>query len=101
MAAHDRRRLERICRYVARPPLATDRLEELPDGRLAVRLKTPWRDGTTHILMERSELIERLVPLIPPPRAHQLRIPRHLGALRQLARPGHTGWRCRHRSRRV
>ena len=23
--------------------------------------------------MERSELIERLVPLIPPPRAHQLR----------------------------
>jgi len=28
------------------------------DGRL--RLKTPWRDGTTHVLMERSELIERL-----------------------------------------
>jgi len=32
--AHDRRRLERLCRYVARPPLATDRLEERPDGRL-------------------------------------------------------------------
>jgi hypothetical protein len=71
--ARDRRRLERLCRYVARPPLANDRLEELPDGRLAVRLKTPWRDGTTHVLMERNELIERLVPLIPPPRAHQLR----------------------------
>ncbi len=71
--ARDRRRLERLCRYVARPPLANDRLEELPDGRLAVRLKTPWRDGTSHILMERSELIERLVPLIPPPRAHQVR----------------------------
>jgi hypothetical protein len=38
-----------------------------------LRLKTRWRDGTTHILMERSELIERLVPLIPPPRAHQVR----------------------------
>jgi len=71
--ARDRRRLERLCRYVARPPLATDRLEELPDGRLAVRLKTPWRDRTSHILMERSELIDRLVPLIPPPRAHQVR----------------------------
>jgi hypothetical protein len=71
--ARDRRRLERLCRYVARPPLANDRLEELPDGRLAVRLKTPWRDRTSHILMERSELIERLVPLIPPPRAHQVR----------------------------
>jgi hypothetical protein len=71
--AHDRRRLERLCRYVARPPLAHDRLEVRPDGRLALRLKTRWRDGTTHILMERHELLERLVPLIPPPRAHQVR----------------------------
>lgn len=71
--ARDRRRLERLCRYVARPPLATERLEEHSDGMLALRLKTRWRDGTTHILMKRSELIERLVPLIPPPRAHQIR----------------------------
>ncbi len=71
--ARDRRRLERLCRYVARPPLANDRLEVHPDGRLALRLKTRWRDGTSHILMERSELIDRLVPLIPPPRAHQVR----------------------------
>ena len=71
--AHDRKRLERLCRYVARPPLASERLEEHHDGRLALRLKTPWRDGTTHMLMERSELLERLVPLIPPPRAHQVR----------------------------
>lgn len=71
--ARDRRRLERLCRYVARPPLALDRLEELPDRRLAYRLKTPWRDGTTHVVMERHELLERLAPLIPPPRAHQIR----------------------------
>jgi hypothetical protein len=54
-------------------PLADDRLEERSDGRLALRLKTRWRDGTTHILMRRHELLERLVPLIPPPRAHQVR----------------------------
>jgi hypothetical protein len=71
--ARDRRRLERLCRYVARPPLATERLGERTDGTLALRLKTRWRDGTTHILMERRELIERLVPLIPPPRSHQVR----------------------------
>jgi hypothetical protein len=71
--ARDRRRLERLCRYVARPPLANERLEEHPDGRLALRLKTRWRDGSRHILMERSELIDRLVPLIPPPRTHQVR----------------------------
>ena len=70
--ARDRRRLQSLCRYVGRPPLANDRLEELPDGRLALRLKTRWRDGTRPILMERSELIERLVPWIPPPRAHQV-----------------------------
>jgi hypothetical protein len=67
------RRLERLCCYVARPPPASDRLEERPDGRLALRLKTRWRDGTTHMLMERHELLDRLVPLIPPPRAHQVR----------------------------
>jgi len=71
--ANDRRRLERLCRYVARPPLALDRLEAMPDGRLAYRLKTRWRDGTTHVVMERHELLERLAPLIPPPRAHQIR----------------------------
>jgi hypothetical protein len=71
--ARDRGRLERLCRYVARPPLANGRLEEHPAGRLLLRLKTRWRDGTTHVLMERSELIDRLVPLIPPPRAHQVR----------------------------
>lgn len=71
--ARDWRRLERLCRYVARPPLANERLEERPDGTLALRLKTRWRDGTTHIVMGRRELIDRLVPLIPPPRAHQVR----------------------------
>ena len=71
--ARDRKRLERLARYVLRQPLALERLEALPDGRLSYRLKTRWRDGTTHILMERHELLERLAPLIPPPRAHQVR----------------------------
>jgi len=71
--ARDRARLERLCRYVARPPLAQERLEERSDGSLALRLKTRWRDGPTHILMEKRELVERLVPLIPPPRANPVR----------------------------
>jgi hypothetical protein len=37
--ARDRRRLERLCRYVARPPVATERLSRLEDGRLLYRLK--------------------------------------------------------------
>ena len=83
---HDRRRLERLCRYVARPPLALDRLEAMADGRLAYRLKTPWRDGTTHVVMERRELLERLAPIIPPPRAHQI-LYRGVFARRSKLRP--------------
>ncbi|MDD9971148.1 MAG: transposase, partial [Myxococcales bacterium] len=47
----DRPQLERLCRYLARPPLAHDRLTELKDGRLRLTLKTPWparsRSSTT------------------------------------------------------
>ena len=98
--ARDRHRLERLCRYVARPPLASERLEARCDGALTLRLKTRWRDGTTHILMQRSQLLERLVPLIPPPHAHQVR---YHGILAPGAshrdRPRRanyrTGWRVR------
>jgi hypothetical protein len=37
VAAGDRPRLEKLCRYVARPALALDRLQELADGRFAYR----------------------------------------------------------------
>ncbi|HEX5067053.1 MAG TPA: transposase [Myxococcota bacterium] len=71
--ARDRRRLERLCRYVARPPVATDRLSRLADGRLLYRLKHRWRDGTSHIVFEPRELLEKLAALVPPPRFHLAR----------------------------
>jgi hypothetical protein len=69
----DRRRLERLCRYVARPPVATERLSRLADGRLLYRLKHRWRDGTTHVVFEPQELVEKLAALVPPPRFHLVR----------------------------
>jgi hypothetical protein len=71
--ARDRSRLERLCRYAGRPPVATDRLSRLADGRLVYRLKHRYRDGTSHMLYEPLEFLGRLAALIPPPRAHQLR----------------------------
>ena len=71
--APDRRRLERLCRYVARPAIATQRLSELADGRIAYALRHPWRDGTTHFVFEPGELVEKLVALVPRPRAHLVR----------------------------
>jgi hypothetical protein len=69
----DRRRLEKLCRYIARPPVSTERLSELPDGRLLYRLKRKWRDGTTHVIFERIELVEKLAAIVPPPRIHMVR----------------------------
>jgi hypothetical protein len=73
IGAKDRDGLEHLCRYLARPPIANDRLQELPDGRLALRFKQAWRDGTTHIVFTPHELIEKLIPLIPRPRCHLVR----------------------------
>lgn len=69
----DRRRLEKLCRYIARPPVSTERLSQLPDGRLLYRLKRKWRDGTTHVVFEPLELLEKLAAIVPPPRIHMVR----------------------------
>ena len=71
--AGDRARIERLCRYAARPPLATERLERLDDGRLIYRLRHRWRDGTTHIIFEPTDLVAKLAALVPPPRFHTVR----------------------------
>jgi len=73
IGAKDRRGLERLCRYIARPPLAKPRLEERPDGSVRVRFKRPWSDGTEGIELSRVELVERLAALVPPPRANTVR----------------------------
>ncbi len=71
--AHDRKKLEKLCRYTARPPIAMERLSETENGKLLYKLKTPYRNGTTHILLDPLELVEKVVALIPPPKANLLR----------------------------
>jgi hypothetical protein len=53
MAAGDRARLERVCRYGLRPPVAHERIERLPSGNLAYRMKRTSPDGATHRVMSR------------------------------------------------
>lgn len=71
--AGDRARLERLCRYLARPPLAQERLTALADGRLRYEMKRPWRDGTYAVVLEPLELMSRLAAMVPPPRFHMIR----------------------------
>ncbi len=70
IAARDRRRLERLIRYVARPAVSSERLSELPDGRLVYRLKRRWRNGPTEVVFDRPDFIAKLAALVPAPRAH-------------------------------
>ena len=72
VAAGDRAGLAQLCRYLCRPPLGQQRMRRLQDGRIAVALQRPWADGTTHLLFTPTELLERLVPLVPRPRINLL-----------------------------
>ena len=63
-------KLERLCRYVSRPPVAVDRMALTASGQVRYTLKMPPRDGTTHIVLEALDLMARLAVLVPPPRVH-------------------------------
>jgi hypothetical protein len=71
--AEQREKLERLTRYVSRPPVSQERLDLTAQGQVRYRLKTPYRDGTTHIVLEPLDFIARLAALVPPPRAHLTR----------------------------
>lgn len=71
--AHDRKRLEQLCRYITRPALADERVQLNAAGKVEFKLKTPWRDGTTHQVMSPQEFMPRLAALVPRPRLHLIR----------------------------
>jgi Putative transposase len=77
--AHARARLEHLCRYLLRPRLALERLTESAHGQLLFELAHPRADGTTHLLLDPLELIEKIALLIPPPRFQTLRFHGVLG----------------------
>jgi hypothetical protein len=71
--AWQRSRLERLCRYITRPPIATKRLSVDDRGRVVYRYKHPFRDGSTHVVLEPLDFIARLAALVPRPRVNLTR----------------------------
>lgn len=47
IGAKDREGLRRLAGYIARPPLAKERLDLLSGDRVRIGLKRAWSDGTT------------------------------------------------------
>ena len=70
---NERAKLERLCRYITRPAVSTKRLSITRNGRVRYELKTPWRNGTTHVIFEPLDFISRLVSLVPKPRVNLTR----------------------------
>ncbi|MDP1899454.1 MAG: transposase [Rubrivivax sp.] len=62
-----------MCRYITRPALANERVQTNAAGQVVLKLKTPWRDGTTHLVMSPLEFMQRLAALVPRPRLHLIR----------------------------
>jgi len=72
-ACHERQKLERLCRYITRPAIAEPRLSLTPSGNVRYQLKTPYRDGTTHVIFEPLDFMARLAALVPRPRVNLTR----------------------------
>ena len=101
LRADDRQALEQLCRYITRPALANERAQTNAAGQVVLKLKTAWRDGTTHLVLRRDtnspvdclcqpkgpssaraqparqsplEFLQRLAALVPRPRLHLIRL---------------------------
>lgn len=77
IGAQERKKLKDLISYAARPAFSHERLSlkdpHNPEGDVVYRLKTRWHDGTEAIVLTQTELIEKLVALIPQPRTHMTR----------------------------
>ncbi len=73
IAATQRNRLEKLCRYISRPAVSEQRLSLTSQGLVRYRLKTPYKDGTTHVVFQPLDFLSKLAALIPKPRSHLIR----------------------------
>ena len=91
---YQHKKLERLCRYICRPAVSEKRLAMTSGGRIRYQLKTPYRDGTTHVFFQPLDFIARLAALVPKPHVN---LTRYHGVLapnskhRALVTPAHRG----------
>lgn len=72
--AEDRQGLERLWRCITRVVLACERVQCDAARRLVLKLETPWRDGTMHLVMSALEFMQRLAAQVPRPRLQLIRL---------------------------
>ncbi len=60
-------------KHITRPAIANERLKRNSAGDVVLQLKSPYQDGTTHIVMSPLEFMQRLAALVPRPRLNLIR----------------------------
>jgi hypothetical protein len=80
--ANDLAKLERLCRYIARPSVSNKRIKLAECGHVRYALKTPCRDGTTHVYFNPLYFMAQLTaPIATAPSYNQYeKSGRHLPA---------------------
>ena len=64
--SNQRKKLERLCRYITRPAIAEQRLSLASNGNVIVALKTHYDDGTSHVVLSPMEFMGCLAALAWP-----------------------------------
>ena len=62
-----------MCRYISRPAVSEKRLALTSRGMVRYELKTPYWDGTTHVIFEPLDFMAKLAALVPKPRVNLTR----------------------------
>ena len=76
---NDRKGLERLLRYCARPVFASERLQQISDNTLIYNPDKQWKNSNGQsyvqhpISLSPIEFIEKIATLVPPPRIHRHR----------------------------
>ena len=63
--SYERKKREHICRYISRPSLSEERLSVNDNGQVIYKLKTAYKNGTTHIVLSPLDFLSRLSSLNP------------------------------------
>ena len=58
---HQRDSLERLCRYIARPALSNERLSVNEPAQVVYRLKHPFHDGSTHVVLDPLDFMRHIL----------------------------------------
>jgi hypothetical protein len=64
---------QRRCHPLASPAISEKRLSLTSNGNVRYQLKTPYRDGTTHVIFEPLDFIAQLAALVPKSRVNLTR----------------------------